>query len=129
VERALLTAIDCATTVWQTIRDIAAAVPRGTAGASDAPVMLLFAAPDGIAKLMMAASAAINMGTDGIRQIAALRAEQAAAVPGAQTVYLPGQGPYAESSHADGFNERDYLSRSTIEAIDQALKEFKEQNP
>jgi len=44
-------------------------------------------------------------------------------VPGAQTVYPPGHGRYAEISHADGFDERDYLSRSTIESIEQALEE------
>jgi hypothetical protein len=78
---------------------------------------------------MMAASGAINTAVEGFRQLLWLRAEEAAAVPGTQTVYPPGEGPHAESSHANGFHrERDYLSRFTIDSIDQAIKEFKEQN-
>jgi hypothetical protein len=127
-EAGLRTAIAGATTVWEVIHEIAAAARGGTA-ASDAPSMLLLGAPDALAKLMMAASAAINMGTQGIGQISAFRAEQAAVVPGGQTVYLPGQGPYAESFGPDGAQgEPRYLSRSTIESIDQALEEFRKQN-
>ena len=69
------------------------------------------------------------MGTQGIGQIAALRAEQAAVVTGGQTIYLPRQGPYAESPGPDGAKgEPSYLSRSTIESIDKALEEFRKQN-
>jgi len=128
-EAALLEALTGATAVWARIRRIAAAQPEkdGAAG-QDAPPMLLHSAPEGLAKLMMAASAAINLAIEGGGQLAASRAEEAAAVPGTQTVYPPGHGPHADSSHANGFHERDYLSRSTIESLDQVLEEFRKQN-
>jgi hypothetical protein len=93
----------------------------------DAPLPLLLTQPQGIAQLMMASNAGVGVSIEGMRQLPALRAEEAAAVPGAQTIYPPGHGRYAEISHADDFNgEQDYPSRSTIEAIDQALKKFRE---
>jgi hypothetical protein len=92
--------------------------------------MLLLAAPDGISKVMMTATEAINKAIEGGRQLAVSRAEEAAAVPGAQTVYPPGQGPHAESSHADGSQgEGAYPTRAAIEALDQALKKIRERKP
>jgi hypothetical protein len=127
-EDALHEALTDATAVWASIRDTVTAKPkRAGAARKNAPPRRLLAAPEGVAKLMMAASAAINMAIEGYSQIPALQAHEAAAVPGTQTVYPPGQGPYAESSHADGFQgEREYPSRSAIESIEQALKKFRE---
>lgn len=129
-EAALRETLACATSVLKGIRHIAAAAPKGDAARPDARPALLLGEPDGIAKLIMAASTAINTAVDGFRHLSRLRAEEAAAVPGTQTVYPPGEGPHAESSHADGLHgEQDYPSRSTIEAIDHALKEFREGKP
>jgi len=61
---------------------------------------------------MMASNAGIGVTIEGMRQLPAMRAEQAAAVPGTQTVYLPGE---------------DYLSRSSIDAIDEALRKYREE--
>ena len=130
-EGALHRAIAGAITVWDSICAIATAQPKKDDGvARDVMPMLLLAAPDGIAKLIDASSMAINTAVEGFRQLAALRIEEAAALPGAQTIYPPGHGPHAESSRADGLHgERGYPSLSAIEAIDQALKDHREGKP
>jgi hypothetical protein len=76
----------------------------------DAPLPLLLTQPQGIAQLMMASNAGISVTIEGMRQLPALRAEAAAAVPGTQTVYPPGES---------------YLSRSTIESIDEAIRQHR----
>jgi hypothetical protein len=116
-EDALREALTVATIVWTSIRESVNEKPKRD-GASK----------EGNAKMITAASTAINMAIDGMQKLFVLQAEMAAAMPGAQTVYPPGQGPYAESPYPKGFHgERDYPSRSTIAAIDQALEEFGEQ--
>jgi hypothetical protein len=72
----------------------------------------LLTQPGGIAQLMMASNAGISVTIDGMRQLPALRAEAAAAVPGTQTVYLPGE---------------DYPLKSSMEAIDEALRKHREE--
>lgn len=114
-EDALLKAITGATTVWDGIRDLmAGTVPEGKV----IPPMMLAAQPEGIAKLMLAASAAITSAIEDSKQLPFLRAEAAAAIPGTQTVYAPGQGPHA--------GEGDYPLRSAMEAFDAALKGIRE---
>ena len=110
-EHALLSAIRTATAVNDAIHEIAAAVPKaGEAVPKDAPLPMLLAQPEGIARLMMASNAGISVTIEGMRQLPATRAEAAAEVPATQTVYMPGD---------------DYPSRSTIEAIDAALREHR----
>jgi hypothetical protein len=112
--------------VSRRIHNIATAVPCGCAAAGNARPDPL-ATPDGIAKMMMAASAAANTAIGGMRQLGALRADEAAAVPGTQTVYPPGEGPHANLPQADGSHgKRDYPSRAAIEAIEEALREHRE---
>jgi hypothetical protein len=130
-EDALIEVITGAASVWKCIRHIATAQPKKK-GAVDkgAPPMLLLAAPDGISRLMMTTTEALNKAIEGGRQLAVLHAEAAAAVPGTHTVYPPGHGPHAESSHADrSQREGTYPSRAVIEALDQALKEIRERKP
>jgi hypothetical protein len=92
VEHALLRAIRTATAVNDAIHDIAAAVPKaGVDIPKDAPLPWLLTQPGGIAQLMMASNAGISVTIEGMRQLPAMRAEAAAAVPGTQTVYLPGE--------------------------------------
>jgi hypothetical protein len=50
---------------------------------------MLLRQPDGVAKLMMASNAGISVTIAGMRQLPAMRAEEAAEVPGTQTVYPP----------------------------------------
>jgi hypothetical protein len=124
-EDALRKVISGAVAVWERIQRAATVQPNKSDTAGEDAMSM---PPDGLAKVMTAASLAISRAIDDFRKVSVLRTEEAAAVPGTQTVYPPGQGPYAESSHADGLHgERDYPSRSAIEAIDQALKEFREQ--
>ena len=124
-EDALRTAISGAVAVWERIHATATAQPKKNAAGEDVMSM----PPERTAKLMTAASAAIGMAIDGFRKVSFLKAEEAAEVPGAQTVYPPGHGPHAESSHADGLHgELDYPSRAAIEAIHRALKEHRERN-
>jgi hypothetical protein len=117
-EDALLAAITGATTVWNSITQIAVAKPPdGQAVDKDSPPLVLLMAPEGVAKLMKASSEAINMAIEGMKQIPLLRMEAAAAVPGTQTVYPPGQGPHVDE---------DYPLRSAMEAFDAALKGIRE---
>jgi len=112
-ERALLSAIRAATSVNEAIHEMAAAVPRaGDPAPKDAPLPLLLTQPEGIARLMMTSNAGIGMTIEGMLRIPAVRAEQAVAIPGTQTVYLPGE---------------DYPSRSAIEAIEEALRKHREE--
>jgi hypothetical protein len=111
-EHALLRAIRTATAVNDAIHDIAAAVPKaGDPVPKDAPLPWLLTQPGGIAQLMMASNAGISVTIEGMRQLPALRAEAAVAVPGTQTVYLPGE---------------DYPLRSSMEAFDAELKRIRE---
>jgi hypothetical protein len=89
-EDALLGAMRTASAVNVAIHDMAAAVPKANAPVpEDAPLPMLLRQPDGIAKLMMASNAGISVTIGGMRQLPAMRAEEAAAVPGTQTVYPP----------------------------------------
>jgi hypothetical protein len=98
-EHALLSALRTATAVNDAIRDIAAAVPKaGAPIPKDAPLPMLLTQPEGIARLMMASNAGISLTIEGMRQIPAMRAEQAVAVRGTQTVYLPGECPAQRKS-------------------------------
>jgi hypothetical protein len=112
--------------MWERIRDIASAVPSE---ADDARPILLLGAPDGIAKLMMASSAAINMSIEGFRQLLVLHAEETAPPPGTQTVYPPGEGPHADSPQAGGLHEEDDPCRAETEAIDEVLRKIGEGIP
>jgi hypothetical protein len=123
-EDALRTMISGAVAVWERIHATAVARPSKNDAADEAVMSMSL---DGLDKSMTAATGAISAAVDGFRKVSILRAEEAAAVPGAQTVYPPGHGPYTESSHADGFNgEQDYPSRAAIEAIHRALKEHRD---
>jgi hypothetical protein len=126
-EEALFAAITGAMTMWERIRDIASAVP--SEADADARPVLLLGAPDGIAKLMMASSAAINMAIEGLRQLLVLQAEETAALPGTQTVYLPGQGPHADSPQPSGSHEEEDPERSAMDALDEVLREIRERGP
>ena len=120
-EKALRAAATGATLMWECIRDIAIAIRSGGAGAGlDARALLLLAGPGGVAKLMMAAGAATNMAIGGFRQLIVLRAEEAAAMPGTQTLYPLGEGRHAQIPQAEG----NYL-RSSIEALDEELRQIK----
>ena len=53
-----------------------------------------------------------------MRQLPALRAEEAAAVPGTQTVYPPGEGPHTNLLEAHGLYRReDDPLRSALDAF------------
>jgi hypothetical protein len=108
-EDALLTAILGASSIYQSIREIATAASAGVLDTAAPP--LLLAAPDGIAKLMKASSEAINMAIEGMRQIPALRSEDAA-TQGADG----GQGAPAD---------HDYPLRDAMEAFEAKLKEIR----
>jgi hypothetical protein len=127
-EDALREVFDGVAVIWRCIRHVATTQPKkDDATEAYAPLTLLLATPDGIARLAATATDALNKAIEGARQLAVLHAEKAAAVPGAQTVYPPGYGPYAESSHADvSQREGSYPSRAVIEALDQALKDHRE---
>jgi len=126
-EATLRATMACVRAVVDGIRRIASAVPKDQAGTDGA--CPLTGKPDGIAKLMMAAGATNMVTIEGFRQLSHLRAEEAAAVPGTQTIYPPGQGPYAESLGTNGSDrERPYPSLETREAIKQAIKEDEERN-
>src|SRR5882757_1484735 len=84
--------------VNEAIHKVAAAVTRADVAVSaDAPLPMLLRQPDGIAKLMMASNAGISVTIVGIRQLPAMRAVEAAEVPGTQTLYPPDedQPPWA----------------------------------
>jgi hypothetical protein len=130
-EDALLEVIAGAEAVWRRIRQIVTAQPdkEGAVG-EDAPILLLLSTPEGFASLMMVTTDALSKAIEGGRQLAVLRAEEAAAVPGVQTVYPPGEGPHAGNSHAGGSQgEGTYPSPAVKEALDQALKKIRERKP
>ncbi len=117
-EDALLACINGATTVWNAIIELATMKPTGGAAADkDVPPIMLMAEPEGIAKLMKAASEATSRAIEDFKQIPLLRAEAAASVAGTQTVYPPGQGPHADE---------DFPLRSAMQAFDAALKDIRE---
>jgi len=90
-EDALLSATRTATAVNDAIHELAAAVPKADAPVSEgAPLPMLLRQPDGIAKLMLASNAGISVTIDGMRQLPAIRAKEAAEIPGTQTQYPPG---------------------------------------
>jgi hypothetical protein len=116
-----------ATAMARRVRAIASGAPDDRVGTDPKAPALLLGGPDGMSRMLMAGGAVSTMAIEGLRQLGVLRAEAAAAVPGTQTVYPPGEGPHAQRSHADGpHGKRSYLSRSTLETIDQALEEFRE---
>jgi hypothetical protein len=126
-EATLRATMACVRAVVDGIGRIASAVPKDEAGTDGA--CRLTEEPDGIAKLMMAAGATNIVTIEGFRQLSHLRAEEAAAVPGTQTIYPPGQGPYAESSGTNSVDrERPYPSLETREAIRRAIKEDEERS-
>jgi len=97
-EEALLEAMRTARAVNDAIYELAVAVPKADAPVSEeAPLPVLLRQPDGIAKLMMASNAGISVTIVGIRQLPAMRAGEAAEVPGTQTLYPPDedQPPWA----------------------------------
>jgi hypothetical protein len=116
-EDALLAAITGATTVWRAITDLATMKAPAGAPDEDTPPIMLMAAPEGMAKLMKASSEAISRAIEDYKQIPLLRAESAAAVPGTQTVYAPGEGPPAAA---------DFPLSSAMTAFDNALKLIRE---
>jgi hypothetical protein len=60
---------------------------------------------------------------EGFRHLSLLRAEDAAAVPGTQTVYPPGEGPHMGSTQAHGLlGERDDPLRSALDAFREESK-------
>jgi hypothetical protein len=82
-EQVLLRTIRTATVVNKAIHDIAAAVPKaGTPVPKDAPLPLLLTRPEGIAGLMMASNAGISVAIEVMRRLPAMRAQEAAEVPG-----------------------------------------------
>lgn len=82
-EEALLTVLACATSVFESLRNAGTAVPGASAvGAADDRPVLLLAEPDGITELMTAASTAIDTAVEGLKLLAALRAEKSVSVPG-----------------------------------------------
>jgi hypothetical protein len=84
-----------ATLTWDCLSDLVISVRNGGARAeTDARALMLLGGSAGVSRLMMAASAGVSTAVDGFRQLAVLRAEEAAAVPGSQTVYWPGEGPH-----------------------------------
>ena len=128
VEATLDAIMACVRAVVDAVARSASADPKddeaGTSGACR-----LLEEPDGNAKLLMAAGAMGIATIEGYKQLPHLRAEAAAAVPGTQTVYPPGQGPYAENSATNSVDrERQYPSLETREAIRRAIKEDEERN-
>jgi hypothetical protein len=82
-EEALLAALTCAKSVFESISNIANAVPSvRVAGDTDERRSLLQEEADSIAELTVAASEGINLAIEGLRELAVLRAEKAAEVPG-----------------------------------------------
>jgi hypothetical protein len=75
---------------------------------------------EGVAKLMMASSAVIRVTMAGMRQLPAMRAEDAAAVPGTQTVYLPGEG-----ANASLLDERGLYRRREDDPLRAALDAYR----
>jgi hypothetical protein len=127
-EATLRATMACVRAVVDGISRIASAVAKDDAEAGMDGACRLTEEPDGIGKLMMAAGATNLVTIEGFRQLSHLRAEEAA-VPGTQTVYPPGQGPYAESSGTNSVDrERPYPSLETREAIRRAIKEDEERN-
>jgi hypothetical protein len=108
-EMALLKVIAAASTVCDSICDIATAVPSDE-GVKDARPVLL-ASSDGVAKLIKSASDAVSTAIEGMQKISVLRAEEAAAVPGVQVAYA----------------DENYPLRSEMEAYDRVLREHSEQ--
>jgi hypothetical protein len=107
-EDVLLRTITVTEAVLDSIHDIATAVPTdGATAAEDVRPVPLLKAADSIAKLMKASTEAANTAIEGLRQIPALRTDD------------------ADSLHGEG----DYPSRAAIEAIDQALKKVREGKP
>ena len=128
-EATLRATMACVRAVVDGICRIASAVPKDDAEAGTDGACRLLGEPDGIATLMMAASATNIATIEGFRQLSHLHAEEAAAVPGTQTIYPPGQGPYAESLGTNSVDrERPYPSLETREAIRRAIEEDEERN-
>ena len=126
-EATLRATLACVRAVVDGISRIASAVPKDQAGTTGA--CRLLEQPDGNAKLLMAAGATNMVTIEGFRQLPHLRAEAAAAVPGTQTIYPPGQGPYAENLATNSVDrERPYPSLETREAIRRAIEADEERN-
>jgi hypothetical protein len=137
-EDTLREAMQTARVVNAAIHKVAAAVARADASVSaDAPLPMLLRQPDGIAKLMMASNAGISVTIAGMRQLPAMRAEEAAEVPGTQTIYPPdGDDPPdgGEPTPWEGPSEIDELFKQAEAArasgdtatVTQALHRFDE---
>jgi hypothetical protein len=139
-EEALHGAMRTAKAVNAAIHKVAAAVARAdTPVSADAPLPMLLRQPDGIAKLMMASNAGISVTIAGMRQLPAMRAEEAAEVPGTQTVYPPdeddppdGDQPppaaWAEYQEIRGLLRQAEAARAKglVEPVTQALHRFDE---
>jgi hypothetical protein len=106
-EDVMFKVISTSESLLDSIRNIATAVPGDGGAAEEARTAPALKAADSIAKLMKASSEAANMAIEGLRQIPALRTDD-----------------------ADGLHgEEAYPSRAAIEAIDQALKKVREGKP
>ena len=128
VEATLHAIMACVRAVVNAIARSASADPKDDEAGTDGACRLT-GEPDGIAKLLMAAGATNMVTIEGFRQLSHLRAEAAAAVPGTQTIYPPGQGPYAESPGTNSVDrERPYPSLETREAIRRAIEEDEERS-
>jgi len=98
-EDALLRAMRTAMAVSDAIHTMAAAATADASLSEHAPLPTLLRQSDGIAKLMMASNAAISVTIAGMRQLPAMRAEEAAEIPGTQTVYPPHEDDPPEGEH------------------------------
>jgi hypothetical protein len=137
-EETLLEAMQTARTINAAIRKVAAEVVKADVAVSaDAPLPMLLRQPDGIAKLFMASNAGISVTIAGVRQLPAMRAEEAAEVPGTQTIYPPGKDdpPDGENPAASAaYEEIGELIKQAeaaraigdVETVTQALRRYDE---
>jgi hypothetical protein len=138
-EETLLEAMQTARAVNAAIHKVAAAVARADVAVSaDAPLPMLLRQPDGIAKLMMASNTGISVTIAGVRQLPAMRAEEAAEIPGTQTVYPPDENDPPDEEYwpaiLEGREELGKLRRQAeaaraegdMVALAQALRRFDE---
>jgi hypothetical protein len=139
-EDALLEAMRTARAVNAAIHKVAAAVPKAdTPVSEDAPPPMLLRQSDGIAKLMMASNAGISVTIAGMRQLPAMRAEEAAEVPGTQTIYPPDENDPPDGEHPPPAGWAEYQeirgllrqaeaarAKGLVEPVTQALHRFDE---
>jgi hypothetical protein len=139
-EDTLLEAMQTARAVNAAIHKVAVDVARAdTAVSADAPLPMLLRQPDGIAKLFTASNAGISVTIAGLRQVPAMRAEEAAEIPGTQTVYPPDEDdpPEGEGWPAGAWEEYEEIRKllrqaaaaraeGDVVALRQALHRFDE---